>query len=174
MGCADTVYDDLSVGIEVWLDTGWACDCVWTEVRTSVELLDRGVSGGGGLVGGVIGWAVIGLFGSSMCWPNGSVVVENERVDQTILDQRFVEECRRTYGVVESVSSYFHKKSNPRKPEKPPMPLISSFTMIEKSADEHEICDGYLTEKKQQQLLLDEEALREALEEARAEKKSTS
>nr|GEX87918.1 hypothetical protein [Tanacetum cinerariifolium] len=53
------------------------------------------------------------------------------------------------------------------------MTLISSFTTIEESADEHEICDGYLTEKEQQQLLLDEEALREALkEEARAEKRA--
>ncbi|GKG20091.1 hypothetical protein Tco_0379892, partial [Tanacetum coccineum] len=42
---------------------------------------------------------------------------------------------------------------------------ISSFPTIEKSADEHEICDGYLNEKEQQQLLLDEEALRETLEE---------
>ncbi|GKD19546.1 hypothetical protein Tco_1208704 [Tanacetum coccineum] len=44
------------------------------------------------------------------------------------------------------------------------MPPISSFPTIEESADEHEIYDGYLTEKKQQQLLLDEEALRETLE----------
>ncbi|GJT96670.1 hypothetical protein Tco_1092188 [Tanacetum coccineum] len=37
--------------------------------------------------------------------------------------------------------------------------------------DEHEICHGYLTEKEHQQLLLDEEALRETLEEeAKAEK----
>nr|GEY11574.1 hypothetical protein [Tanacetum cinerariifolium] len=44
---------------------------------------------------------------------------------------------------------------------------------VEKLADEHEICDGYLTEKEQQQLLLDEEALRETLEEeAMAEKES--
>nr|GEV14142.1 RNA-directed DNA polymerase, eukaryota, reverse transcriptase zinc-binding domain protein [Tanacetum cinerariifolium] len=57
------------------------------------------------------------------------------------------------------------------------MPLISSFPTIEESADEHEICDGFLAEK-EQQLLLDEEALRETLEEeaiaekerARAEK----
>ncbi|GKE22003.1 hypothetical protein Tco_1433515, partial [Tanacetum coccineum] len=40
------------------------------------------------------------------------------------------------------------------------------------SVDEHEICDEYLTEKEQHQLLLDEEALRETLkEEARHEKK---
>ncbi|GKF30937.1 hypothetical protein Tco_0100735, partial [Tanacetum coccineum] len=44
------------------------------------------------------------------------------------------------------------------------------------STDEHEICDeyltdGFLTEKEQQQLLLDEKALRETLEEeVRAEK----
>nr|GEX39960.1 hypothetical protein [Tanacetum cinerariifolium] len=43
------------------------------------------------------------------------------------------------------------------------------FTM--KASDEHEICHGYLTEKEHQQLLLDEEALRETLEEeARPEK----
>ncbi|GKC84440.1 hypothetical protein Tco_1140157 [Tanacetum coccineum] len=57
-----------------------------------------------------------------------------------------------------------------------PMSPISSFPTIEKSADKHEISDeyltdGYITEKEQQQLLLDEEALREMLEEeARAEK----
>ncbi|GJX44974.1 hypothetical protein Tco_0261650 [Tanacetum coccineum] len=58
-----------------------------------------------------------------------------------------------------------------------PMSPISSFSTINESTDEHEIGDeyltnGYLTEKEQQQLLLDEEALRETLEEeARAEKK---
>ncbi|GKB52722.1 luminal binding protein 5 [Tanacetum coccineum] len=52
----------------------------------------------------------------------------------------------------------------------------SSFPTVEESIEEHEIADdyltdGYLTEKEQQQLLLDEEALRETLEEqARAEK----
>ncbi|GJR86756.1 hypothetical protein Tco_0210767 [Tanacetum coccineum] len=62
-------------------------------------------------------------------------------------------------------------QSNPPTPEKPPMPLISSFPTIEESADEHEICDGYFTKKEQHQLLLDEEALRETLEEeARAKK----
>ncbi|GKC40425.1 hypothetical protein Tco_1052809 [Tanacetum coccineum] len=56
------------------------------------------------------------------------------------------------------------------------MSLISSFPTIEESTDEHEIgdeylTDGYLTEKEQQQLLLDEETLRETLEEeARAKK----
>ncbi|GKD58568.1 hypothetical protein Tco_1296077, partial [Tanacetum coccineum] len=55
--------------------------------------------------------------------------------------------------------------------EKPPMPPISSFPTTEESDDEHEICHEYLTEKEYQQLLLDEEALRETLkEEARAEK----
>ncbi|GJV88429.1 hypothetical protein Tco_1532367 [Tanacetum coccineum] len=45
------------------------------------------------------------------------------------------------------------------------------FPTIEKSTNEHEICDGYLTKKEQQQQLLDEEALREMLEEeARAAK----
>ncbi|GJZ44390.1 hypothetical protein Tco_0591645 [Tanacetum coccineum] len=48
---------------------------------------------------------------------------------------------------------------------------ISSFPTIEESDDEHEICHGYLTEKEHQQLLLDEEALRETLEEeTKAEK----
>ncbi|GJX49133.1 hypothetical protein Tco_0275978 [Tanacetum coccineum] len=45
------------------------------------------------------------------------------------------------------------------------MPPISSFSTIEKSHDEREICHGYLTKKEHQQLLLDEEALRETLEE---------
>ncbi|GJR60070.1 hypothetical protein Tco_1502232 [Tanacetum coccineum] len=44
-------------------------------------------------------------------------------------------------------------------------------TIEQESVDEHEIGDEYLIEKEQQQLLLDEEALRETLkEEARAEK----
>ncbi|GJU88972.1 mutator type transposase [Tanacetum coccineum] len=56
------------------------------------------------------------------------------------------------------------------------MSPISSFSTVEESVDEHEIADeyltdGYLTEKEQQQLLLDEETLREILEEqARTEK----
>nr|GEY74139.1 hypothetical protein [Tanacetum cinerariifolium] len=46
----------------------------------------------------------------------------------------------------------------------------SLFPTVEESVEEHVIADGYLT-KKEQQLLLDEEALRETLEEqARAEK----
>nr|GEW05896.1 hypothetical protein [Tanacetum cinerariifolium] len=84
-------------------------------------------------------------------------------------------------------------QNNHSTPEKPPMPLISSFSTggsssqqhthqpmshissfstIKESTDEHEICDEYLTdgcliEKEQQQLL----ALRETLEEkAMAEK----
>ncbi|GKG24499.1 hypothetical protein Tco_0395127, partial [Tanacetum coccineum] len=67
-------------------------------------------------------------------------------------------------------------QSNPPTPEKPPMPPISSFPTIKESTDEHEIgdeylTDGYLTEKEQHQLLLDEDALRETLkEEGRAEK----
>ncbi|GKE93498.1 hypothetical protein Tco_1574593 [Tanacetum coccineum] len=61
-------------------------------------------------------------------------------------------------------------QSNPPTPEKPPMPPISSYPTIEESAEEHDIGDeylteGYLTEKEQQQLALDEEALRETLEE---------
>nr|GEU41827.1 hypothetical protein [Tanacetum cinerariifolium] len=38
-------------------------------------------------------------------------------------------------------------KSNPPTPEKPPMTLISSFSTIAESTDDHEICDGYLIEK---------------------------
>ncbi|GJZ19663.1 hypothetical protein Tco_0556253 [Tanacetum coccineum] len=49
-------------------------------------------------------------------------------------------------------------QSNPPTPEKPLMLPISSFPTIEESDDEHEIC------KEHQQLLLDEEALREMLE----------
>nr|GEY69644.1 hypothetical protein [Tanacetum cinerariifolium] len=61
-------------------------------------------------------------------------------------------------------------QSNPPTPEKPPMSLISSFPTIEESDDEHEIRHGYFTEKRHQQLHLDEEALRETLEkEAKAE-----
>ncbi|GJR45581.1 hypothetical protein Tco_1313684 [Tanacetum coccineum] len=53
-----------------------------------------------------------------------------------------------------------------------PMSPISSFLMVEESVDEHKIGDEYLTEKLQQQLDLDEEALRETLEEeTRAEKR---
>ncbi|GKB60641.1 hypothetical protein Tco_0916827 [Tanacetum coccineum] len=54
--------------------------------------------------------------------------------------------------------------------------FINAAKIEQESVDEHEIgdeylTDGYLTEKEQQQLLLDEEALRETLEEeARAEK----
>ncbi|GKG14093.1 hypothetical protein Tco_0351053, partial [Tanacetum coccineum] len=49
------------------------------------------------------------------------------------------------------------------------MSSISSFPTVEEFVDEHEIDDeyltnGYLTEKEQQQLLLDEETLREKLE----------
>ncbi|GJU68430.1 hypothetical protein Tco_1254689 [Tanacetum coccineum] len=57
-----------------------------------------------------------------------------------------------------------------------PMSPIFSYPTVEESAEEYDIGDeylteGYLTEKEQQQLLLDEEALREVLEErARAEK----
>ncbi|GKC06645.1 hypothetical protein Tco_0998255 [Tanacetum coccineum] len=56
------------------------------------------------------------------------------------------------------------------------MSPISSFPTIEELADEHEICDEYLTdeyltEQQEHQLRLDEEALRETLkEEAKAEK----
>nr|GEZ54229.1 hypothetical protein [Tanacetum cinerariifolium] len=66
-------------------------------------------------------------------------------------------------------------QSNPPTPEKPPMPPISSFSTIEESDDERKICHGYLTEKEHQQLLFDEEASRETLEEeAKAKKTSKS
>nr|GEY70348.1 hypothetical protein [Tanacetum cinerariifolium] len=63
---------------------------------------------------------------------------------------------------------------NPPTPEKPPMPLISSYLTVDESAEEHDTCDaylteGFLTEKEQQQLALDEKAYREYLEEAKAE-----
>ncbi|GKD17853.1 hypothetical protein Tco_1207011 [Tanacetum coccineum] len=56
------------------------------------------------------------------------------------------------------------------------MPLISSYLIVEESAEEHDIYDEYLTkgnltEKELHQLALDEEALGEVLEEeAQAEK----
>nr|GEY37330.1 hypothetical protein [Tanacetum cinerariifolium] len=56
------------------------------------------------------------------------------------------------------------------------MPPISSYPTVEESVKEHETCDeylteGFLTEKEQQQLVQDEEAYREYLEEeATAEK----
>ncbi|GJV59492.1 hypothetical protein Tco_1465592 [Tanacetum coccineum] len=49
IGWVDTVCDELSVGIRVWLSTVWACDCVWVEVGIGVELWDGGVLGYGGL-----------------------------------------------------------------------------------------------------------------------------
>ncbi|GJW26036.1 hypothetical protein Tco_0039847 [Tanacetum coccineum] len=55
-------------------------------------------------------------------------------------------------------------QSNPPTPEKPPMSPISSIQTIEEKTDEHEIC-SYLTEKEYQQLLLDEAAFKEHLEE---------
>ncbi|GKB56586.1 hypothetical protein Tco_0912772 [Tanacetum coccineum] len=98
------------------------------------------------------------------------------------------------YGTRDTMKRAMDKKttqSNPPTPDKPPMPVISSFytggsssqhhthqpmspissfPTIEESADEHEIGDEYLT-KKEKQLLLDEETLRETLEEeARAKK----
>nr|GFC33356.1 hypothetical protein [Tanacetum cinerariifolium]GFC62329.1 hypothetical protein [Tanacetum cinerariifolium] len=55
------------------------------------------------------------------------------------------------------------------------MPPIYSYPTVEESVEEHDIGDaylieGYLTEKEQQQLALDEEILRETLEEAMTEK----
>nr|GEV94506.1 hypothetical protein [Tanacetum cinerariifolium] len=67
-------------------------------------------------------------------------------------------------------------QSNPPTPEKPPMPPISSYPTVEESAEEHDIGDEYLTErylteKELHQLMLDENALRETLEEVeRAQK----
>ncbi|GKC05281.1 hypothetical protein Tco_0996891 [Tanacetum coccineum] len=74
------------------------------------------------------------------------------------------------------ISSFSTGGSSSQQHTHQPMSPISSFPTIKESTDEHEIGDeyltnGYLTEKEQQQLLLDEEALRETLEEeARAEK----
>nr|GEW89715.1 hypothetical protein [Tanacetum cinerariifolium] len=54
----------------------------------------------------------------------------------------------------------------------------SSIVTVEESVEEHDIADeyltdGYLTQKEQHQLLLDEEALRETLEKhARAKKRA--
>ncbi|GJX47724.1 hypothetical protein Tco_0272914 [Tanacetum coccineum] len=68
------------------------------------------------------------------------------------------------------ISSFSTGGSSSQQLTHQPMSLISSFPTIKESTHEHEICDeyltnGYLTEKEQQQLLLDEEALRETLEE---------
>nr|GEV84115.1 hypothetical protein [Tanacetum cinerariifolium] len=65
---------------------------------------------------------------------------------------------------------------NPPTPEKPQMPLISSYLIVKESAEEHDIDDEYLTEgnlnkKELHQLALDEEALREVLEEEAQAKK---
>ncbi|GJX55782.1 hypothetical protein Tco_0285679 [Tanacetum coccineum] len=61
-------------------------------------------------------------------------------------------------------------QSNPPTPEKPPMFLISSIPTIEEKADEHEI-GPYLNEEEYQQLLVDEAAFKEHLEEeVKAEK----
>ncbi|GJU48027.1 hypothetical protein Tco_1217582 [Tanacetum coccineum] len=110
---------------------------------------------------------------------------------RALIDTFFKEEADKDYEMNLSI------ESNPPTPEKPlvspissfstggsssqqhthqPMSPLSSFPTVEESTDEHEIgdeylTDGYLTEKEQHQLLLDEEALRETLEEeARAEK----
>ncbi|GJT49287.1 hypothetical protein Tco_0975444 [Tanacetum coccineum] len=67
-------------------------------------------------------------------------------------------------------------QSNPPTPEKPQMPLVSSYPIVEEPAEEHDIDDEYLiegglTENELHQLALDEEALRKVLEEeAQAEK----
>ncbi|GJQ90626.1 hypothetical protein Tco_0001765 [Tanacetum coccineum] len=45
------------------------------------------------------------------------------------------------------------------------MSPISSFLTVKESVNEHEIGDEYLTEKQQQQLVLDEETLKETLDE---------
>ncbi|GKC45041.1 hypothetical protein Tco_1062763 [Tanacetum coccineum] len=74
------------------------------------------------------------------------------------------------------ISLFFTGGSSSQQHTHQPMPSISSFPTVDESTNEHEIgdeylTDGYLTEKEQHQLLLDEESLREMLEEeARAEK----
>nr|GEV10737.1 wall-associated kinase family protein [Tanacetum cinerariifolium] len=67
-------------------------------------------------------------------------------------------------------------QSNPPTPEKPQIPLISSYLIVEEPAEEHDIVEepakGGLTENELHQLALDEEALIKVLEEeAQAEKK---
>ncbi|GJT81205.1 hypothetical protein Tco_1055547 [Tanacetum coccineum] len=67
-------------------------------------------------------------------------------------------------------------QSIPPTPKKSLMPLISSYPTVEESAEEHDKCDeylteGFLTEKEQQQLALDEEAYKEYLEEETKAKK---
>nr|GEW17686.1 hypothetical protein [Tanacetum cinerariifolium] len=66
-------------------------------------------------------------------------------------------------------------QSNPPTPENPPMPPISSYPTVEESAKEHDIGDEYFTEghltEKEQQPALDEEALRETLEEEAMDEK---
>ncbi|GJQ90746.1 hypothetical protein Tco_0001885 [Tanacetum coccineum] len=75
------------------------------------------------------------------------------------------------------ISSFSTGGSSSQEHTHQPMSPISSFSTVEESTDEYElgdeyVIDRYLTEKEQQQLLLDEESLRETLEEeARAEKK---
>ncbi|GJT24396.1 bifunctional riboflavin kinase/FMN phosphatase [Tanacetum coccineum] len=113
---------------------------------------------------------------------------------RALIDTFLKEESDKDYEMNLSIKL---PKAIPLTPEKPPMPPISSFSTggsssqqhthqpmspissfptVDESIDEHEIGDeyltnGYLTEKEQQQLLLDEKALRETLEEeARAEK----
>ncbi|GKE81317.1 hypothetical protein Tco_1551317 [Tanacetum coccineum] len=61
-------------------------------------------------------------------------------------------------------------QSNPPTPEKPPMSTISSIPTIEEKPDEHEI-GPYLTEEEYQQLLVDEAAFKEHLEEEAKAKK---
>nr|GEV32316.1 hypothetical protein [Tanacetum cinerariifolium] len=74
------------------------------------------------------------------------------------------------------ISLFFTGGSSSQQHTHQPMSLIFSFLTIEESTDEHEIgdeylTDGYITKKEQQQLLLDEEALRETLKkEAMVEK----
>ncbi|GJT93145.1 hypothetical protein Tco_1081990 [Tanacetum coccineum] len=72
--------------------------------------------------------------------------------------------------------TYQRRGSSSQQHTHQPMSPISSFPTIEELANEHEICDeyltdGYLTEQQEHQLRLDKKALRETLEEeANAEK----
>ncbi|GJX99265.1 hypothetical protein Tco_0356284 [Tanacetum coccineum] len=74
------------------------------------------------------------------------------------------------------ISSFSTGGSSTQQHTHQPMSPISSFPTIEELADEHKICDeyltdGYLTEQQEHQLRIDEEALRETLEEeAKTEK----
>nr|GEY33917.1 hypothetical protein [Tanacetum cinerariifolium] len=91
-----------------------------------------------------------------------------------------METCRRILKNHEAWTEVEMPSFNQRQNDQKQSPNIREAThdshffisTIEKSADDHEICDEYLTEKEQQQLLFDEEALRETLEEEARKKQA--